>query len=59
VAVAANLLRILVMIGATHWFGDAPVEGVFHPIAGLGVFALAVIMLFAIDAAIYPRLRRA
>jgi exosortase len=58
VAIAANLARILLLIGATHWYGEAPVEGLFHPVAGLGVFALAVAMLFVLDAALYPVMRR-
>lgn len=59
VAIAANLLRIMALIWATHWFGEAPVEGVFHASAGFGVFAMAVVLLFAIDTALYPWLRRA
>ena len=49
VVILANLLRILVLIIATHSYGDEVVEGVFHPVAGVGVFALSIAILFAID----------
>ncbi len=56
VAALANLLRILALIGATHFFGDAAVDSLFHPIAGLMVFALAVLVLFLLDSVLHPLL---
>jgi len=57
VAILANLARIMIMIGVTHWFGDAPVSGPLHPLVGMSVFAFAVGVLFALDTAIYPLMR--
>lgn len=57
VAILANLARIMIMIGVTHWFGDAPVSGPLHPVVGMSVFALAVGVLFALDTVLYPLMR--
>jgi len=58
VAILANLLRILALIWATHLVGDGAVDGVFHPLAGMAVFALAVLVLFALDEWLFPRFGR-
>ncbi len=56
VVVFVNLLRILTLIVATHFFGDEVVEGVFHPIAGVGVFALSIGILFVFDVLVPARI---
>ena len=58
VAALANVLRILALIGATHFFGDAAVDSLFHPIAGMVVFALAVLVLFLLDSVLHPLVER-
>lgn len=58
IALLTNLLRIMGLVLATHWFGSEVVEGVAHEAAGLGTFALALALLFIIDAALFPLFRR-
>lgn len=58
IALLTNLLRIMGLVLATHWFGSDVVEGFAHEAAGLGTFALALVLLFGIDAALFPLFRR-
>lgn len=53
IAIAANFLRIVVIVLVTHWFGQE-VAGVMHDTAALGMFVLALLMLFLLDSALYP-----
>lgn len=57
VALLTNLLRIMGLVLATQWFGSEVVEGLAHEAAGLGTFGLALMLLFSIDAALYPMFR--
>lgn len=57
-ALLTNLLRIMALVLATHWFGSEIVEGLAHEAAGLGTFALALALLFLIDATLFPLFRR-
>ncbi|WP_164549815.1 exosortase [Altericroceibacterium xinjiangense] len=58
IAVLTNLLRIMGMVLATHWFGPGVVEGIAHDVAGIGTFAVALALLFGIDAVLFPLFRR-
>ncbi len=58
IALLTNLFRIMGLVLATHWFGSGVVEGIAHEAAGLGTFALALMLLFGIDAALFPLFRR-
>lgn len=58
IALLTNLLRLMGLVLATQWFGPGIVEGIAHDAAGLGTFALALALLFAIDAALFPLFRR-
>ncbi|MDG5489242.1 exosortase/archaeosortase family protein [Sphingomonas sp. BGYR3] len=49
IAVAANLARILTLMGITIEFGDRIAQGWVHPVAGLILFAFAMAMLIALD----------
>ena len=51
VAMAANLLRLLALIVATHALGADIAEAWVHPVIGFLAFGLAVLLLFAIDGA--------
>lgn len=57
VAVIANLVRVLFLILATHFWGDGVLESWLHPVSGLAVFALVVLALFVLDSTLYPRYR--
>lgn len=49
IAVAANLARILTLMGITIEFGDRIAQGWVHPVAGLILFAFAMAMLIVLD----------
>jgi exosortase len=49
VAIAANVLRIVTLILLTYYFGDAVGQGFLHVTAGLFLFAVALVLMFAID----------
>lgn len=49
VAIAANVVRIVVLILLTYYFGDAVGQGFLHVTAGLFLFALSLLLMFMID----------
>jgi exosortase B len=48
-ALAANVLRVVVLVLVTYHFGDAAGQGFTHGAAGMVLFVLALAMLFAAD----------
>lgn len=58
VAMAANFVRVLILILLTFHAGEAAAQGFLHNFAGMTMFAAALIILFAIDSAVGPILRR-
>jgi exosortase len=58
VAMAANFVRVLILILLTYHAGEAAAQGFLHNFAGLTMFAAALLILFAIDSAVGPILRR-
>lgn len=49
IAIAANVLRIVTLILLTYFFGDAVGQGFLHVTAGLFLFAVSLVLMFAID----------
>lgn len=49
VAVVSNFVRVLVLVLITYHFGDAVAQGFIHDFAGLLMFAVALLTIFAID----------
>ena len=49
IAVIANLVRVLLLLLITYHFGEAAGQGFFHELAGLSMFASALIAIFFID----------
>lgn len=49
IAIAANVLRIVFLILLTYYFGDAVGQGFLHVSAGLFLFGLSLLLMFAID----------
>lgn len=49
VAILANVLRIVTLILLTYFFGDAVGQGFLHVTAGLFLFAISLVLMFAID----------
>lgn len=58
VAMAANLVRVLILILLTYHAGEAAAQGFLHNFAGFTMFVAALLILFAIDAAIGPVVER-
>jgi exosortase len=54
VALIANLARVLILILLTYHAGDAAAQGFLHNFAGILMFAVALLTIFALDAAIKP-----
>lgn len=49
VAIVANAIRIVILILLTYFFGDAVGQGFLHVTAGLFLFALSLVLMFALD----------
>ena len=49
IAITANLIRILVLVLLTSFYGDGVAQGFLHVTAGLFLFAVALIFVFAVD----------
>ncbi|WP_052742340.1 exosortase [Sphingomonas sp. Ag1] len=58
IALLTNLLRIMGMVYATQLFGPGVVEGLTHEFAGIGTFALALLVLVGVDFMLFPMARR-
>jgi exosortase/archaeosortase family protein len=49
IAFGANIIRVLVLILVTYHFGDAAGQGFLHSFAGMSLFIVALLLLFALD----------
>ena len=49
IAIFSNFVRVLILILVTYHFGEAAGQGFLHDFAGLTVFAIAIVTIFAID----------
>jgi exosortase len=49
IAIVANILRIMVLVLLTYFFGDAVAQGFLHVTAGLFLFATALGLVFVVD----------
>lgn len=49
VAVAANFLRVIILILLTYYAGEATAQGFLHDMAGITMFLLALALIFMID----------
>jgi exosortase len=58
VAVIANILRIMVLILLTYYAGNDVAQGFLHFTAGIFLFAVAILCVFAIDRALMFGVRR-
>ena len=56
IAIAANVVRVLVLVMITYHFGEEAGQGFLHGFAGMLVFVTALAMLLAIDALLRRRL---
>jgi exosortase B len=49
VSFAANVVRVIALSLITYWFGDAAGQGFLHGFAGLLLFAVALVLIIAVD----------
>lgn len=49
IAVLSNFIRVLALVLITYYFGDAVAQGFVHEFAGLLMFSVALLSIFAID----------
>ena len=49
VAIAANFLRVLILILLTYHFGEAAAQSFLHDLAGITMFGLSIGMLYLVD----------
>lgn len=49
IAVAGNILRVMTLILLTYFFGDQVAQGFLHFTAGIFLFAVDLILVFAVD----------
>jgi exosortase len=54
VALIANFLRVLILILLTYHAGEAAAQGFLHNFAGIFMFAVALVAIFALDEVIRP-----
>lgn len=58
IAIIANILRIIVLILLTYFFGDGVAQGFLHKTAGLFLFATALMLVFGVDSVLSSLLLR-
>lgn len=58
IAFVANVIRIAILILLTQFFGDDVAQGYMHFASGMVVFAIALIVIFAVDALMALAVRR-
>ena len=58
VAIMANFVRVIVLILMTYHLGDAVAQGFMHDFAGLLMFSVALVTVFAVDKLASPILAK-
>lgn len=53
IAFAANVLRVMILVLVTYYFGDGAGQG-FHDIAAASLYVIALLLLFGFDALLRP-----
>jgi exosortase len=54
VAIAANLIRVLILILVTYHLGDAAAQSFFHDLAGMTMFVTSLLLIMGADALFSP-----
>lgn len=49
IAIAANIIRVVVLVLLTYFYGDAVAQGFLHMAAGLLLFTSALLLVFLVD----------
>lgn len=58
IALIANFVRVVVLILVTYYFGESAAQGFIHDFAGLLMFSVALVSVFAIDQLASPFINR-
>ena len=58
IAVAANILRVLILVLITYHLGNAAAQGFLHNTAGMAMFVIALFGIFLVDRIAAPLFRR-
>ena len=58
VAMFSNFVRVIALVLVTYYVGEAAAQGFVHDFAGLLMFAVALLTIFAIDQLATPLYRR-
>jgi len=57
-AIAANFLRIIILVLMTYYISEEAAQGLAHELVGMGMFILALLMLLGLDAVLHPIVSR-
>lgn len=57
-ALLANFVRVLILVLVTYYFGEAAAQGFLHGFAGITMFVVALLSIFAVDRLASPLRRR-
>jgi exosortase/archaeosortase family protein len=49
IAVLGNVLRVMLLVLLTDFFGDAVAQGFIHELAGVFLFAVDLLLVFGVD----------
>ncbi len=58
VAIAANFIRVLILILLTYHAGEATAQGFMHDLAGITMFATALLLIYLLDLALQRTLTK-
>jgi exosortase B len=58
IAIAANVVRVIILVLITYYFGDEAAQGYLHESAGIVTFVSALLLIFALDWVLTPIRRR-
>ncbi len=58
IAIAANILRVLILVLITYHLGNEAAQGFLHNTAGMAMFVVALFGIFAVDRIAAPLFRR-
>jgi exosortase B len=58
IAIAANVVRLIILVLLTHYAGNEAAQGYLHDFAGIVTFVSALLLIFGIDKLLAPVRRR-
>lgn len=58
IAIAANVIRVIILVLLTYYFGNEVAQGYLHDFAGIVTFVSALLLFFLLDQILTPLRRR-